>query len=60
MVFLLANLVFAALPSWQDLRIAARSPIGWLLLAGGLAWGGRKLLLPTPPVPPPAAAPITR
>lgn len=37
-VFLLANLLFASVPSWQDLRIAARSPIGWLLLAGGLAW----------------------
>lgn len=37
--FLLANLVFGALPSWPDLRIAARSPVGWLLLAGGLAWG---------------------
>lgn len=37
-VFLLGNLVFAALPSWQDLRIAARSPVGWLLLAGGAAW----------------------
>ena len=60
MVFLLANLVFAALPSWQDLRIAARSPIGWLLLVGGLAWGGRKLLLPAPPVRPPATVPITR
>ena len=60
MVFLLANLLFAALPSWQDLRIAARSPIGWLLLVGGLAWGGRKLLLPAPPVRPPATVPITR
>jgi hypothetical protein len=39
MVFFLANLVFGAIPSWQDLRITARSPIGWLLLAGGLAWG---------------------
>ncbi|HEX9010052.1 MAG TPA: hypothetical protein VF804_06775 [Holophagaceae bacterium] len=39
LVFLLANLVFAAVPSGQDLRIAARSPIGWLLLAGTLAWG---------------------
>jgi len=38
-VYLIANLVYAALPSWQDLRIAARSPIGWLLLAGGVAWG---------------------
>ncbi len=60
MVFLLANLVFAALPSWQDLRIAARSPLGWLLLAGGLAWGGRKLLVPAPPARPSATAPITR
>lgn len=37
-VFLIANLVFAALPSWQDLRIAARSPIGWGLLAGAAIW----------------------
>ena len=36
--YLIANLVYAALPSWQDLRIAARSPVGWLLLAAGLAW----------------------
>lgn len=41
MVFLLANLVFGSVPSGQDLRIAAKSPIGWLLLAGGLAWGLR-------------------
>lgn len=39
-VFLLANLVFGSVPSWQDVRIAARSPFGWLLLAGGLAWVG--------------------
>jgi hypothetical protein len=38
-VFFLANLIFGAVPSWQDLRIAARSPIGWLLLAGALAYG---------------------
>ena len=37
--YLIANLVYAALPSWQDCRIAARSPIGWLLLAAGLIWG---------------------
>ncbi len=37
-VFLIANLVFASIPSWQDLRIAARSPIGWGLLMGGVAW----------------------
>jgi len=43
MVFLLANLVFGAMPSWQDLRIAARSPIGWLLLAGALTWGWVKI-----------------
>jgi len=41
-VYLIANLVYAALPSWQDCKLAARSPIGWLLLAGGLAWGWRR------------------
>lgn len=43
MVFFLGNLLFGAVPSGQDLRIAARSPIGWLLLAAGLAWGGWRL-----------------
>ena len=43
MVFLLANLVFGSMPSKQDVRIAARSPIGWLLLAGGLAWAGLEM-----------------
>jgi hypothetical protein len=38
-LYVIANLVYAARPSWQDCRIAARSPIGWLLLAAGLAWG---------------------
>jgi hypothetical protein len=38
-IYVIANLVYAALPSWQDLRVAARSPVGWLLLAAGLAWG---------------------
>ncbi len=38
-VFCLANLLFGAVPSWQDLRMAARSPIGWLLLAWGLGYG---------------------
>ncbi len=38
-VYVIANLVYAAVPSWQDVRIAARSPIGWLLLAAGLGWG---------------------
>lgn len=42
-VYLLANLLFGALPSGQDLRIAARSPVGWLLLAGALAWGWHHL-----------------
>ena len=41
-VFLLANLLFGAVPSGPDLRIAARSPIGWLLLAGLLGWGWRR------------------
>jgi hypothetical protein len=40
-IYFIANLLYAALPSWQDVRLAARSPIGWLLLAGGLAWGWR-------------------
>ncbi|MBI1753815.1 MAG: hypothetical protein HY014_18415 [Acidobacteria bacterium] len=44
--FLLANLFFAALPSWADLRIAARSPVGWALLAGTLAWGWIRLAEP--------------
>ncbi len=43
LVFLLANLVFGAIPSGQDLRIAARSPVGWLLLAGALAWGWTRI-----------------
>lgn len=42
-VVVLANLVFGAIPSWQDLRIAARSPIGWLLLVVGLAWGWQRI-----------------
>lgn len=32
----IANLIYACVPSWHDLRMAARSPIGWLMLAGGL------------------------
>jgi len=42
-VFLLANLVFAALPSWQDLKIAARSPVGWLLLGAALVVGWNRI-----------------
>ncbi|WP_005033277.1 hypothetical protein [Holophaga foetida] len=39
-IYLLANLVFGAIPSGQDLRVATRSPIGWLLLgaAGVCVW----------------------
>ena len=54
LMFLLANLVFGAIPSRQDLKIAARSPIGWLLLVGALAWGWRRLTRPAPQ--PPATA----
>ena len=54
LMFLLANLVFGAIPSRQDLKIAARSPIGWLLLAVALAWGWRRLTRPAPQ--PPATA----
>jgi hypothetical protein len=41
MIYFIANLAYAALPSWQDLRVSARSPIGWLLLAAGVVWGWR-------------------
>ena len=46
LAFLLANLLFAALPSWQDCRIAARSPLGWLLLAAALAWSWLRYVRP--------------
>lgn len=49
LVFLLANLVFASLPSGQDFRIAARSPVGWLLLAGALIWGWGQMRRPQTP-----------
>ncbi len=38
-LFFTANLIFAAMPSWPDLRIAVRSPIGWLLLIGAVVYG---------------------
>jgi hypothetical protein len=38
--YLVVNLVMACMPSGQDLKVAARSPIGWILLAGLLAWVG--------------------
>lgn len=57
-IYLIANLVYAALPSWQDCRLAARSPIGWLLLAGGLAWGWRRYHAPVSA--PRAAVPAPR
>jgi hypothetical protein len=41
--FLISNLIFGAVPSWQDLRVAARSPVGWCLLAGGIGWLWLKL-----------------
>lgn len=48
LVFLLANLLFGAIPSGQDLRIAARSPVGWLLLGAALGWGWWRLGRPGP------------
>ncbi|WP_291270601.1 hypothetical protein [Geothrix sp.] len=59
MVFLLANLLFGALPSWQDLRIAARSPIGWLLLAGVLGWGWGRVVKGPAPTPVPVRSPAS-
>jgi hypothetical protein len=38
-MFLVANLAYGSIPSWQDMRMASRSPVGWLLLAGGLVYG---------------------
>jgi hypothetical protein len=58
-IYLIANLVYAALPSWQDCKLAARSPIGWLLLAAGLAWGWHCCRQPAVNVQP-AAAPGRR
>ena len=54
LLFLLANLLFGSLPSWPDVRIAARSPIGWLLLGGVLVWGWLRFTRPEvagPPAP---------
>jgi hypothetical protein len=48
-LYLLANLVFGAIPSRPDLRMAARSPLGWLLLAAALAWGWLRIARGTPP-----------
>jgi hypothetical protein len=45
-LYLIANLVYASLPSWQDLRIAARSPVGWLLLVGAAAYGWFRAVAP--------------
>ena len=50
LMYLLANLLFGAVPSGKDLRIAARSPIGWLLLGGILLWGWMRLVQPSNPV----------
>ena len=51
-VYLIANLIYATLPSWQDVKIAARSPIGWLLLAAGLGWA----YVATRPAPAPVSS----
>ncbi len=39
LVFLVANLAYGSIPSGQDFRIAARSPVGWGLLALCLVYG---------------------
>ena len=57
-VYVIANLVYAALPSWQDCRQAARSPIGWLLLAAGIAYGWHRWHAPVSA--PPAEVPAPR
>jgi hypothetical protein len=45
-LYFIANLIYASLPSWQDLRIAARSPIGWILLAALAAYGWHRFHSP--------------
>jgi len=50
-MYLLANLLFGSVPSWQDLRTAAKSPVGWLLLAGILVWGSMRFVRPGKPDP---------
>lgn len=47
-LYLIANLIYASLPSWQDCRIAARSPVGWLLLAATAAFGWHRTHSPKP------------
>lgn len=66
-IYVIANLVYASLPSWQDCKLAARSPVGWLLLAGGMAWGWHWYQTQSRPdglagwfSAPPAAAPSRR
>jgi len=39
LIFLVANLAYGSIPSGQDCRIAAGSPVGWGLLALGLMVG---------------------
>jgi hypothetical protein len=56
-VYLIANLIHGSLPSWQDLKIAARSPVGWILLAGALAWGWHAWQTGWRPAPARAPAP---
>ncbi len=50
-VYLIANLIYAALPSWQDVTIAAKTPVGWVLLAAALAWGWHAWRAPSIPAP---------
>ena len=56
-VYVIVNLIHACLPSLQDLKIAARSPIGWALLAGALAWGWHAWQTGWRPATPQAAVP---
>jgi len=39
-LYLVANCMESSVPSGQDFRVAARSPVGWSLLAGALGWCG--------------------
>ena len=59
-LYLLANLLASALPSGPDLRIAARSPIGWILLAAAMGWAWMRFHHAEPRPSPALTSPLTK
>lgn len=39
LLFLVANLAYGALPSSQDIKVSAKSPVGWVILGVLLTYG---------------------